>query len=321
MLKRWCAIIGISAILAGAYYIHAAEFVCTNGEIINGEPISFKEEGVVFRKDSGGYTDLIQWPRFTQDSLKSLVKYPDPMAKLFGEVFIEVPLDLKAKEVKPPPKIIVNEVEKLNYYHPDPGFVSAWITPAGLFILGMLYLGNLVAAFSVARFRRKQPALVCGVSAVLPVIGPVIFLTQPESEEEIEEPETVIEETPAPAQSEVKKPEEGIGGDMASKLMTRVATVKDSKAIGYQPAVYTKGQITFNKRFFETKFPTFFRPVLGEKEKSVMFVITTVDGKQIEGIRYSRVTVSDIYLVPMNDEGETPITISQIESVEVKPRA
>ena len=47
----------------------------------------------------------------------------------------------------------------------------------------------------------------------------------------------------------------------------------------------------------------------------------TVDGKQIEGIRYSRVTVSDIYLVPMNDEGETPITISQIESVEVKPRA
>ena len=43
--------------------------------------------------------------------------------------------------------------------------------------------------------------------------------------------------------------------------------------------------------------------------------------QQIEGIRYSRVTVSDIYLVPINDEGETPITISQIESVEVKPRA
>lgn len=314
MLRRCFLVIGICTALAYSAGLRAAEFFCTNGEIIKGEPISFKEEGIVFKKDSGGYTDTVQWPSFTQESLKVIAENANPLAKYYAEPFIEVPLDLKAKTVKPPPQVIVGEVERVAYYHPDPGFMAAWVTPAGLLLLIALYAGNLVAGYSVARYRRKQPALVCGVSAVLPIVGPAIFMLQPEQA-------PVVEEAPelTPEQAEMQDPTISTGANTVTKTMTRAATVKDSAAAGMEAAVYKKGDITFNRRFFETKFPTFFRPILGQKEKTMMFVIT-VAGKPHEGMRFSRVTTGEIYLVPMAGTGEEAISIASIESIEVKPR-
>ena len=315
MLRRWLIEICLCAAFAFACKGFAGEYFCTNGEVIKGDPISFKEEGVVFKKDSGGYTDTIQWPSFTQDTLKLLATNKDPYAQYYAEPFIEIPLEeLKAKTVKPPPRIVVGEVDRITHYYPAPGFLNAWLTPAGLLLLGALYAGNLVAGFSIARFRRKQPALVCGVSAILPVVGPAIFMLLPE-----QAPAAPVFEEESPAHAEFKDPNISTGASTVTKTMTRAATVKDSAAAGYEPAIYTKGEITFNRRFFETKFPTFFRPVLGPKEKSVMFVIK--EGSKIhEGIRFSRVTTGEIFLVPLTGGGEVSISIGAIESVEVKGR-
>ena len=315
MLRRWLIEICLCAAFAFACKGFAGEYFCTNGEVIKGDPISFKEEGVVFKKDSGGYTDTIQWPIFTQDTLKVLAASKDPYAQYYAEPFIEIPLeDLKAKTVKPPPRIVVGEVDRISHYHPAPGFLSAWLTPAGLLLLGSLYAGNLVAGYSIARFRRKQPALVCGVSAILPIVGPAIFMLQPEHV-----PAAPVFEEEAPGHAEFKDQNISTGASTVTTTMTRAATVKDSAAAGYEPAIYTKGEITFNRRFFETKFPTFFRPVLGQKEKSVMFVIK--EGSKVhEGIRFSRVTTGEIYLVPLAGGGEISISIGAIESVEVKGR-
>lgn len=184
--------------------------------------------------------------------------------------------------------------------------------PGRALLLGSLYVGNLVAGYSIARFRRKPPALVCGVSAILPIVGPAIFMLQPEHVPAA----PVVEE--AAGSAELQDQSISTGASTVTKTMTRAATVKDSAAAGYEPAIYTKGEITFNRRFFETKFPTFFRPVLGQKEKSVMFVIK--EGSKIhEGIRFSRVTTGEIYLVPLSG-GEVSISIAAIDSVEVKAR-
>ncbi|MBO7107343.1 MAG: hypothetical protein J6W73_03825 [Verrucomicrobia bacterium] len=313
MLKRLLFVVGICAVLHAPNQLFGGEYFCTNGEIIKGEPITFKEDGVVFRKDSGGYSDKIQWPSFTQDSLKELAK-KSPQAQYYADPFIEVPLEFKAKEVKPPPKIVVSDVERLTYYNPDPSFLSAWITPVGLLLLLALYVANLVTAYTVARFRRKQPALVCGVSAVLPVLGPIIFLTQPEAVVE-EEP---TEEIPTQEREFVDATGSATGANMATRMVSRAAAVKGDNS-GLESAVYKRGDITFNRKFFETKFPTFFRPVLGAKEKAVKFVITVGD-KHFEGMRFSRVTTDDIYMVPLEGGSEISMKISEIESVEVKPR-
>jgi hypothetical protein len=260
------------------------------------------------------FQDSIPW--IVGGALKVLAESKDPYAQYYAEPFIEIPLeDLKAKTVKPPPRIVVAEVDRVASYHPAPGFLSAWLTPAGLLILVSLYAGNLVAGYSIARFRRKQPALVCGISAILPVVGPAIFMVQPE---QAPAPVEVFEEE-LTDQPEAKELVASTGASALTKTMTRAATVKDSAAAGYEPAIYKKGDITFNRRFFETKFPTFFRPVLGQKEKTVMFVINE-GGKFHEGIRFSRVTTGEIYLVPMAGVGEISISIAAIDSVEVKPR-
>ena len=43
----------------------------------------------------------------------------------------------------------------------------------------LLYAANIYAGYEISIFRARPAALVCGVSAVLPFIGPIIFLSLP----------------------------------------------------------------------------------------------------------------------------------------------
>jgi len=319
MLRRYIIIASICAFLASAGQSYAEEYHRSNGEVIKGVPIQFDETGVVFRKDAGGYTDKLQWPGFTQESLKLLAQDKNPRAAYFASPFIEVPLDLHVKEVKPPPAISVGSVDRLNCYFPKPALLKAWITPAGLLILIALYIGNLFAAYSVARFRRKQPALVCGVSAVLPVLGPVIFLTQPETVVEEEEPE-IVEEEKTEEVKPVAATDSNTGANSFARSIARAASAKGTGTPGLVPVVFEKGKVTFNHRFLEGKFPTFFRPVLGPKEQTLKFVITISGGKTLEVMKFSKVTVTDLYVLPLDGSAEVQIPMSQLEIVELKNR-
>ena len=137
------------------------------------------------------------------------------------------------------------------------------------------------------------------------------------------QPEAVVEEEPTeevPTQEREFENATGsaTGANMATRMVSRAASVRGDNS-GFEAAVYTRGEVTFNRKFFETKFPTFFRPVLGAKEKAVKFVITVGD-KHFEGMRFSRVSTDDIYMVPLQGGSEISMKISEIESVEVKPR-
>ena len=46
----------------------------------------------------------------------------------------------------------------------------------GVLILLLLYAANVYAAYEIAIFRARPVPLVCGVAAVLPVAGPLLFL-------------------------------------------------------------------------------------------------------------------------------------------------
>ena len=43
----------------------------------------------------------------------------------------------------------------------------------------MIYGANIYAGFEIAVFRARPKALVMGVAAVLPIVGPIIFLSLP----------------------------------------------------------------------------------------------------------------------------------------------
>src|SRR5207253_4755869 len=124
------------------------------------------------RLNAGGFSERISWSKLNQETLKSLMA--NPKTAPFVEPYIEVPAEEKAKakrqaiDVKPVP-------------HParPQGHISlfaALSTPMGLVILIVLVAANLYAGYEVALFRHHPFLLVCAVSLVLPVLGPIIFL-------------------------------------------------------------------------------------------------------------------------------------------------
>src|SRR5215469_15774793 len=85
---------------------NAETYNLTDGTSINGDVISFNDDGIVFRTGDDKYTDRILWTKFSQDALKLLAK--NPKLKDLATPFIETP---------PPPRpqmeVNVHGVERL----------------------------------------------------------------------------------------------------------------------------------------------------------------------------------------------------------------
>jgi hypothetical protein len=58
---------------------------------------------------------------------------------------------------------------------------------------------------------------------------------------------------------------------------------------------FQRGQFTFNRRFFETKFPGFFGVVRRDAERDMVLVIKSARGEYI-GQRISRIAANDLHL-------------------------
>src|SRR5213075_3555312 len=58
---------------------------------------------------------------------------------------------------------------------------------------------------------------------------------------------------------------------------------------------FQRGQLTFNRRFFETKFPGFFGVVRRDAERDMLLVIKTTRG-EYAGQRISRIAANDLHL-------------------------
>ena len=152
--------------------IGAESLTLVDGATLSGDIVKFDDNGLLLRVSGEVYTN-IPWGRLSQASLKQLTA--NPKLKPLVEVFIE-----PDPSQRPPPKEIkINPVTRLTIpEHPSllGGLVGS---PVGLGILLVLYLANLFAAFEVAVFRARSPGQVMGISALLPIIGPVVFLAMP----------------------------------------------------------------------------------------------------------------------------------------------
>jgi hypothetical protein len=288
--------------------VYAEEFHLNNGDVLRGEPVSFNDDGLVVRLDIGGHSPRISWSKLTQDTLKDLAK--NPQAARFVEPFIDEPPVPKEKEkkkdltIRPVPR--VERIEK-------PNFFASFVTPAGLAVFLVLYLANIYAAYEIARFRHRQPMLVCGTSLVLPVIAPAIFMFAPTGTEPAAEAEAVTE--PAVAAQAAGKATTGSlpkAPAMAPGLSIAQGGEKPGGGAAQTPQTYKRGEFTFNRRFMETKFASFFRIVQSEADKDLVLVVRTVKEEHIAK-RISRISSTEMHLqlvrgvevsVPFADIGE-----------------
>jgi len=298
--------------LAGGAW--AGDYKLTQGTVITGEVAGFNEMGVVFRLDTGGFSERTPWSRFTQDSLKELVR--DDRLKEFVEPFIEIPPEAKPK----PRPIVLKEVPRVERPIERTTFFSSFTTPMGLALLGILYFANLFAAYEVAHYRNRPVGVVCGVSAVLPLVGPLLFLASPSlelppSEDEAARGLDQLDATAAPAPAvpargttsravpvgTPKAPAPGAGLRVAAQ-----GKAADSSKAG--PKVFNRGDYTFNRRFIETQFSGFFRIVPTEAEKDLVLVVRTPKQQYI-GKRISRISGHELFLQLVQGGGTQEVNV------------
>jgi hypothetical protein len=88
-----------------------------------------------------------------------------------------------------------------------------------------------------------------------------------------------------------------------------------------QIAVYQRGQTTFNRRFFETKFAGFLRMVPGDAERGKVIYVKSARGEHV-GTRISRIQPNEIYLQVTKGEATSDIIIpfNDIQEVQVRPK-
>ncbi len=297
-LRRLFALLSVSLALAAA---GAAEFKLITGDVYRGDLSAADNDGIVVRLETGEFSPRIDWAKLSDETLRQLLE--NPRAKPFAEPLVEptevfVPVKVKEIAVRPVTgRVALPEGVKK-------GLLSALISPNGLILLIALFFANLYAAFEVARFKWRPVALVCGLSAVLPVVGWVIFLVLPRVSVAEQESATdaavantsVSVGTSAPSANEAPR-----GGAAAALGLSKASGGSGGGGGDGGPKVFKRGETTFNRRFFETQFPTFFRVVATEADKDQ--VIDVAAGKSsVVASRISRISATEIHFKTANNQ-------------------
>lgn len=309
------AAILLAAVFFTAAYVPAAEFKLTDGTTAKGEPISFSEAGMVLRLEDGSFSPRIAWFKLSPEVLKDLLQ--NPKAKPFLEPHVEVPVEEKQKAKRA--EIVIKPVPRLE--RPTAVSMGSIIaTPAGIVIALILFAANIFAAHEIAVFRNRASALVCGVSAVAPVIGQLVFLALPTLPREdlsipVQNPEPAADGDVPPAPTPgVPDPAEHAPSGLA---MAQEAS-EDGGDVNHRQE-FKRGEFTFNRRFFEGKFPGFFRLVPGEAEKNLVMAIKAVRGEYV-GRRIARVTQNEMHLQLQAGDASSEVMIPFVEILEVVVR-
>ena len=297
----------------GVRSVQATIYPLNDGTTVEGEPISINEQGVVVKKADGTFAPRVAWTNFTQAALKELAN--QPKAKPFLEAYLEV--DEPEPSKKPALEIRPKTFNRLERPNPAAGFGALFSSALSVVLLLILWGANIYAAFEIALFRNYHPGLVCGVAAVLPVLGPLLFLCLPthmqKSQAELAAESMAHHMAESPQQFHVGK--EGHAATEAPE---------PGQAAPAQPkvTVYQRGQTTFNRRFFETKFAGFLRMVPGEAEKDMFIHIRSARGEHV-GQRLTRILPNELYLQVHKGDATADVIIpfTEIYEVQVRPKS
>lgn len=317
-----------------AFAAFAETFELNDGRTVTGEPLwsTANDVELTIRVGDGEY-QKIPWTSFSQDDLKQFLSRPKLAS--YVEPFIEVSQAEKRQRTE----VDIKPVTRLD--RPGQGSLvgAMFSTGLGLVILLFLYAANLYAAYEIAIFRARPMIGVCGISAVLPLIGPIIFLSMPtlipRKEEDLEPQPTAPPPGGAAAQATAaaQSRAHSVSGD-SDPLAPDPATTPKAKTGGLHIAhadpaaaaaaaalpptqTFQRGAFTFNRRFFETKFPGFFGVVRRDTDKDMLLVIKSARG-EYAGTRISRISAGDLHLEVHKGHASEEVLIPFTEIKEIK---
>lgn len=306
-------IISLCLVTLWVLALRAETFQLNDGRTVTGELVanSANDAGVQIRVGEGNY-ERVAWSDFSQAALKELAK----QTKLtpFVEPFIEIPQEERVKktEVK-----INRDYAKLVL--PAKGSLIGGLfgSSVGLLCLLLIYGANIYAGYEIAVVRAYPVAMVCGVSAIAPVIGPIVFLCLPTRMQSAAE-----EPVAAPAAEEPVT--SSFAGDPAAAqhqtgLHFADQTQTSAAPVVHKTEVFQRGQYTFNRRFIETKFSGFFGLVRRDAEKDLVLVLKTARGEFVAQ-RITRIAASDMHVEVKKGvaTSEHAVPFAEIQEIQLK---
>src|ERR1043166_112301 len=273
----------------------------TDGTTVSGRLVAFKDQYIQVALGAVSETPVytnIYWARVSQESLEQLLA--NPQAKPYATIFLDPPA--RERATAPSKRVSMSDPRRLD--RPQAG--SLFASPVMLVVLLLIYAANIYAGWEIGIFRQWSPAMVAAVSAFLPIIGPSIFLAMPTHRKKSEE---VVYEAPAPLEEThlvVEQTPEPVAQQSAQPSVP-------------QPVVYPRGQFTFNRRFFETKFAGFLKMVPGEAERDKVIHIKSARG-EYTGQRLSKIEPNELFLQIRKGPATEDVMIpfSEIYEVTVK---
>mgnify|MGYP000013972725 CR=1 FL=1 len=320
------AAINRNAVSAKTRQLAKGEISLTNGDIIEGTVADVDQNGIVVRRDIGGFARRANWMQLTQQSLKKIRRLgqTDPKryrgAAAYAEPFIE-PDESEMEENLAPgpvkgliPPQLPDSVEVTSK-------VAAFVSAGGLGLLVAIALGSMMAGLGVAAFRESNAIWAAGVSLFLPVIGPILFLVKPkvEYEDEYDEDEEYeYEEAETPAGAIMTDTGGGAVAGMIPKAKKMSFAQAGPRKAGLKPQSWTRGEIRFDRSFFQNNFPNYFKTVLGAAERELVLALKTGKREYI-GQRIKRISGTDIHMELLNGK-EQKISFSEIGTVDLRPK-
>ena len=294
----------------------AETFQLEDGTSISGTYVSSNEKGVTIRKDDGTYTSPpLEWVRFSQDELKRFMSNPK-----INPVFVDAYIDTTVEEVTAKrADLKINKVDRLNRPTHKSLIGAMFSSPVGLVVMLLLYAANIYAGYEIAVFRAREKGLVCGVSAIAPFIGPIIFLSMPNKPVEKQH---VAADVVASQSQKFSVPEDAPVADeqpATGGLHIAHNTGPETTSGAPEPQIFVRDQFMFNRRFFETKFSGFFGMVRRAEDKDMVLLFKTARGVHV-GQRITRISAAELHLQLQQGSAsdEVMIPFAEIKEVQLK---
>jgi hypothetical protein len=325
-------LIYILAIMAATAY--AGTYKLADGTQVNADPISMNEDGVVFKQPDDVALPRMSWDKFAPDGLKALYA----QAKTPRERALVKPLvDNLPEETTKLKEVVVKPVETPERPTKNLGLVALFSSSVGWVIILTLYGANIFAAYEIARFRGQPVATVCGLAAVpfLGILSPIAFIAMPTKvppPEPVEVAPAAVGDpgAPAPEAGAAPPPSRPAGAptravDRTPITMSGVPSASAQEEVAPpaanlpEPVVFARGEFSFNRRFFETKFAGFFRAIRAEAEKDLVLLVKTSRGDFV-GRRITRITPNELYLQTFKNDATADEMIPFNEVMEVQIR-
>jgi hypothetical protein len=295
----------------------AESYKMEDGSTLAGEPLwaTVSEAGLKMKLADGTY-DTVAWGRFAQEELKKFLEQPDERLRKKLTEFVEPFIIITAEEKAAMTDVPIKQPARLSRPEQASLLGSLFGSGVGWLLVLLVWGANIYAGFEIALFRARNPWMVAGIAAVplAGVISNMVWLSMP----------THIPKEPEPTPEELAEAEAQM--PTFKVPLEGEAEAAEAAAAGHAPGapkdeVFQRGKFTFNRRFIETKFASFFGAVRRGDQKHQVLVIKTPK-MEVMADRITRVTATDMHVNAIRGaSGEVSIGFNEIQQITLKHTA